>query len=205
MEVEKIILGLTKKSGDDKIVFEEDIFKQIKPDDHSTFKQIVEALEALDIEVVKLSEDEEDDVHDESVDDGEDIELDETFDLEEPDELSLSDLEIEEEDLTNIESIVTTIKTDDPVRMYLKDIGQIPLLKLDDEIRYARNVYEAKLAREQLDEFESGELDINENDRKQLNMIIEKGQFAKDKLVESNYRLVVSIAKKIYQSWTFIS
>lgn len=196
MEVEKIILGLTKKSGDDKIVFEEDIFKQIKPDDHSTFKQIVEALEALDIEVVKLSEDEEDDVHDESVDDGEDIELDETFDLDEPDELSLSDLEIEEEDLSNIESIVTTIKTDDPVRMYLKDIGQIPLLKLDDEIRYARNVYEAKLAREQLDEFESGELDINENDRKQLNMIIEKGQFAKDKLVESNYRLVVSIAKK---------
>ena len=52
---------------------------------------------------------------------------DDVEDEEEPDDLSLSGLEVEEEELINIETIASNIKIDDPVRMYLKEIGQIPI------------------------------------------------------------------------------
>lgn len=77
------------------------------------------------------------------------------------DEKSVADLEKEIEALTTLETGVTT----DPVRMYLREIGRIPLLKSVEEIELAQK--------------------IEKGDRK-----------AKKKLIESNLRLVVSIAKK---------
>src|SRR3989338_8367964 len=72
-----------------------------------------------------------------------------------------SDLEKELEELSGLEEI----SINDPVRMYLKEIGRIPLLKREEEITLAQKT-------------EAGD------------------KRAKDKLTQSNLRLVVSIAKK---------
>ncbi len=80
---------------------------------------------------------------------------------EEEEEKSTQEIEKEIEALTKAEGVVST----DPVRMYLREIGKIPLLKSDEEIAVAQK--------------------IEKGDRK-----------AKKKLIESNLRLVVSIAKK---------
>ena len=85
-------------------------------------------------------------------------------DLLEPnvDDLSeVEDIRLEEIDLVNIEGV----SVDDPVRMYLREIGRIPLLSFEEELELAQK-------------------------------ILEDDEEAKQKLAESNLRLVVSIAKK---------
>ena len=86
------------------------------------------------------------------------------LDLEEPDidELeAVEDIKVEDIDLASMEGI----NIDDPVRMYLREIGRIPLLSYDEELELAKKVLAGDEA-------------------------------AKQKLAESNLRLVVSIAKK---------
>ncbi len=77
-------------------------------------------------------------------------------DLEEVEEIKLEDI-----DVTNFDGV----NIDDPVRMYLREIGKIPLLTYDEELSLAKQ-------------------------------ILEGNEEAKQKLAESNLRLVVSIAKK---------
>ncbi|WP_449025166.1 RNA polymerase sigma factor RpoD [Peptostreptococcus stomatis] len=95
------------------------------------------------------------------------------IDLSKPDDLDIQAID-EEEDKEEIvaESNDTVeiavpkgISIDDPVRMYLKEIGKIPLLKPHEEVEYAKRMAEGD-------------------------------EFAKQKLVEANLRLVVSIAKR---------
>ena len=89
---------------------------------------------------------------------------DDDLDLEEPDieELeAVEDIKLDEIDLNNIDGV----NIDDPVRMYLREIGRIPLLSYDEELDLAKKV-------------------------------LEGDEEAKQKLAESNLRLVVSIAKK---------
>src|SRR5690606_35689816 len=90
-------------------------------------------------------------------------------------------------------------KVDDPVRMYLKEIGQIPLLNIDDERKYAIWVYEGRVALEQLEAVKNGEMTLDQDDIDTLENTVRKAHIAKEKLVEANYRLVVSIAKKYTQ------
>ena len=88
------------------------------------------------------------------------------LDLEEPDidELeAVEDIKVEDIDLASMEGI----NIDDPVRMYLREIGRIPLLSYDEELELAKKVLAGDEA-------------------------------AKQKLAESNLRLVVSIAKKYF-------
>ena len=73
----------------------------------------------------------------------------------------VEDIKLEDIDLNNIEGV----SVDDPVRMYLREIGRIPLLTFDEELDLAKRV-------------------------------LEGDEDAKQKLAESNLRLVVSIAKK---------
>jgi RNA polymerase primary sigma factor len=80
--------------------------------------------------------------------------------------------------------------------MYLKEIGQIPLLNQEEEKKYAVLVSNGRIAFEQLEESKLGTLDLSASDIEDLNRTVEKAQFAKNKLVEANYRLVVSIAKR---------
>ena len=123
--------------------------------------------------------------------------LDLEMDLEiEPDELSLKDLEVEAGELLEEEEEVSTVNTDDPVKMYLKDIGKIPLIDQDEEVRLAKIIETGKVATEQIEYYNDGELDLSPEDLKQLEELVLDAADAKNKLVEANYRLVVSIAKR---------
>ena len=81
----------------------------------------------------------------------------------------VSDDELKKEDDIEMDKIYLSlpkgISIDDPVRMYLKEIGKIPLLKPHEEIEYAKRM-------------------------------LEGDEIAKQRLVEANLRLVVSIAKR---------
>jgi RNA polymerase primary sigma factor len=81
--------------------------------------------------------------------------------------------------------------TSDPVRMYLKEIGKVPLLTAADEVDLARRVEAGLFASEKL---ASGT--IPPAMRANLESIERDGQLAKKRLVEANLRLVVSIAKR---------
>ncbi len=200
MELEKIIKKLVKKAGDDGFVNQEDVTPFAKEGSEQYFNIMRELLNN-DIDIIEPEEN--DNVEDLELSD-DTLELDEDDadeednldDEDEPDELSLSELDVEEEELTNIETIVSTVKIDDPVRMYLKEIGQIPLLTHDQEQKYAIQVSNGRYAKEQYEAYDAGSLELSDNDLEELKNTIEIAQWAKNKLVEANYRLVVSIAKR---------
>lgn len=181
---------MTKKTFDDIEVFEsldtikKRLEKQAKASgNYLLFNEIDEAIEHLELEVneidglidffkkkkievvVEKEEDEEVDIDDVSLDelvdviedDDDDLFLDEKLLRKERKELK----KIEKEDVF----IESNVKVKDPVKMYLKEIGKVPLLTKEQELKLAYRV-------------------------------VEGDEDAKDLLVSSNLRLVVSIAKK---------
>ena len=88
--------------------------------------------------------------------------------------INFHELDIEEEDADVLESVedpkvqenLTSVNSDDSVRIYLQQIGKIPLLSSEQEYELAKKIFE------------------------------EHDEFSKDVLVNANLRLVVSIAKK---------
>lgn len=198
MDREKIIAQLIKKAGKDKFLNQEDVtpFANLNSEDYF---EIERALLNEDIDIIALEDledEEEESVAVLQIEEDDDDEVEFELEEEEPDDLSLSGLEVEEEELINIETIASNIKIDDPVRMYLKEIGQIPLLNHEDEKKYAVAVSNGRYAKEQLDEIKEGLLELDEADVEELRRALEKAHNAKNKLVEANYRLVVSIAKR---------
>ncbi|MDE0528914.1 MAG: RNA polymerase sigma factor RpoD [Truepera sp.] len=85
------------------------------------------------------------------------------------------------------------VKTNDPVRQYLQEIGRVKLLTLEEEIGLARRVEEGEEARRTLSERGEG---LSERDSRALHRVVEDGDLARRHLIEANLRLVVSIAKK---------
>jgi RNA polymerase primary sigma factor len=79
----------------------------------------------------------------------------------------------------------------DPVRMYLKEIGKVPLLTAGQEVTLAQRIEAGLLAEQELDESE-----MSESTRASLLAIVRDGELAKRELTEANLRLVVSIAKR---------
>jgi RNA polymerase primary sigma factor len=80
------------------------------------------------------------------------------------------------------EQITDGLSLDDPVRMYLKEIGRVPLLSMEQEKSLAMRI-------------EAGELETR-RDGAGDSRIVDGGEEAKRQLTEANLRLVVSIAKK---------
>jgi RNA polymerase primary sigma factor len=86
------------------------------------------------------------------------------------------------------------VPANDPVRMYLKEIGKVPLLTAAKEVDLARRIEAGKEAGWRLKGSAEGELKREEV--RALRRAEREGQEAKRKLVEANLRLVVSIAKR---------
>ena len=83
------------------------------------------------------------------------------------------------------------IDIDDSISLYLKEIGRVPLLTADEEVSLAKRMERGRDARQKLT---LGADDPNERDR--LLLAVKDGQAAQQHLIEANFRLVVSIAKK---------
>ena len=193
MTYEKVLKDLIKLAGEDKILFYDDIFEYYE-EDEPEFVKLLKDLEKAKIEVYE-DEDEYDAVVLSQID-----ALDTTMnDTREPDELDLADADLEVEEIgeTGLNNIMSdyTARVDDPVKMYLKDIGQIPLLTGDEEVDLAKKISAGREARSQLDYMKEEGI-LSHEDEQQLLHIIEIADIAKHKLVEANYRLVVHMAKK---------
>ena len=107
-----------------------------------------------------------------------------------------------ENDLLNkdIDDIVQTICNnrygDDPVKLYLSEIGLVDLLNPNEEIVLARTIQEGILAYDKLSAYESGNIELNDQEISDLRKVVEDGYVARNKMIEANFRLVVSIAKR---------
>lgn len=113
-------------------------------------------------------------------------------DIPDDDDMVLS--EEDEVDMENIDlSVPDGISIEDPVRMYLKEIGKVPLLTAEQEIDLAKAM-EAGIEAEKTLSEDDGKL--SDAKKKELNNIIYQGNEAKKRLAEANLRLVVSIAKR---------
>lgn len=85
---------------------------------------------------------------------------------------------------------LSAIDIDDSISLYLKEIGQVPLLTAEEEVRLAKQMERGRRVRRRL---ARGEVTDN---RKQLEKLVEEGKAAQEHLVKANSRLVVSVAKK---------
>ncbi len=88
---------------------------------------------------------------------------------------------------------LSDIALDDPVRMYLQEIGQVPLLTAAEEVDLAKKMEAAHAASDTL-LHDNGTL--SHPDRQQLRRYVDIGRAARQHLIQANLRLVVSIAKK---------
>jgi len=109
--------------------------------------------------------------------------------------------DVEEEELVDPNTLVNNFSIDDPVRMYLKEIGKVPLLTPDEETALAKDMALGNEAQEKLDAIreqqENGEdVSLTPDEEASINEALKKGEAAKQKLAEANLRLVVSIAKR---------
>lgn len=144
-----------------------------------TFKEISDAFEDIEVtpeEIERLYD----------IFEKESIELVEDLDKE------LEEIEVSKEELEDL-SVPEGINIDDHVKMYLKEIGKVNLLTPEEELSLAKRMADGETAKEQLEEI--GE-EIDEDTKKQIDLLIANGEKAKKSLAEANLRLVVSIAKR---------
>ena len=119
-----------------------------------------------------------------------------TIDLvEEPDVDDLDDEELEADEDTINNSQVFDDVSDDSVRLYLREIGKIPLLNADEELELAQEIV---ANRDELAEVQEKLTDeeLSAAERRKLKAQAVKLSKPKDKMAEANMRLVVSIAKR---------
>ena len=156
-----------------------DFFRDMNLDEEK-MEKVLDFLEANKVDVLRISDgDDEDD----------DIILDDE-----------DEVEVEKIDL----SVPEGVSVEDPVRMYLKEIGKVPLLSADEEIELAQKMEAGSVAVEKIpllkerlaetgDEQEKEEIQA---EIKALQLDVDRGSDAKKRLAEANFRLVVSIAKR---------
>jgi RNA polymerase primary sigma factor len=84
-----------------------------------------------------------------------------------------------------------TVRIDDPIGLYLKEIGQVPLLTAEEEVMLAKRMEAGRFAREKLDQ--DG---LNPDERAEAEWLEMDGVAAREHLIRANSRLVISVAKK---------
>ena len=115
---------------------------------------------------------------------------------------TIDEMNLESEQLDQIYDSLETLgidisfSTDDPVRMYLKEIGKVSLLSADEEISLATDMSAGVEAQQKLDEAEKNGTVLSPEELKALKAAVKKGERSKQRLAEANLRLVVSIAKR---------
>jgi len=196
MKKDKLVEKVKALANAEKEIKKSDILKLVEEDSDEYFD--LERILVEEDEYYFLEDEEEDEIEEE--DEYVDLEIDafEGPDSEDPDDFSLEELETEAIDIEKEFRLDDSIqvKYDDPVKMYLKEIGDIPLISTTEEVKLAKRITEGKEAREQLDLHKSGVKTLSEDDVFELENTIFKADNAKNKLVEANFRLVVSIAKR---------
>ena len=163
-----------------------------------TQKDVLEVLpdggldvEATDALIAKLVE------HGIEVVEEEDADTEALADVDEPDDAQLKEVEEElDEEETKSSATILDLSaaelTNDPVRMYLREIGQVNLLTAADEVSLAKRILRGVKAREKLEK--SNGKSKEETDKLKAHEI--DGRLAKRFLAEANLRLVVSVAKR---------
>jgi RNA polymerase primary sigma factor len=104
--------------------------------------------------------------------------------------------EIPEEEMVDPSALGDSFGIDDPVRMYLKEIGKVNLLTPDEETQLAMDMSAGDEATRQLEEMKAQGEEIPAEVKAELEKMVKKGEAAKQRLAEANLRLVVSIAKR---------
>ena len=174
--IELLALGKKKKNI---LEYQEisDFFKDMNLDPEK-LELVLDYLEHNGIDVLKISDD----------DDDVDILLDEE-----------DEVEVDKIDL----SVPDGVSVEDPVRMYLKEIGKVPLLSADEEIELAQKMEDGAVAAEKIsilkgrmDNATDEEKADLKDEIKKLQKEVDFGADAKKRLAEANLRLVVSIAKR---------
>ena len=175
--IELLALGKKKKNI---LEYQEisDFFKDM-PLEADKMELVLDYLDHNGIDVLRISDDDDDD-----------------------DEIILSeedDVEVEKIDL----SVPEGVSVEDPVRMYLKEIGKVPLLSAEEEIELAQKMEAGAVAtekiailEERMEEADDAEIEELKAEIKELQMDVDLGSEAKKRLAEANLRLVVSIAKR---------
>ena len=157
-----------------------DFFKDMNLDAEK-MEEVLDILEKHNVDVLKIVDD------DEPVDDDIILEAEE-------------EVEMENIDL----SVPDGVSVEDPVRMYLKEIGKVPLLSAEEEIELAQKMEAGNVASEKIpllkQRVEAAETEEEKEEIrgeiKELQKDSEAGSDAKKRLAEANLRLVVSIAKR---------
>ena len=156
-----------------------DFFRDMNLDEEK-MEKVLHFLEANKVDVLRISDgDDEDD----------DIILDDE-----------DEVEVEKIDL----SVPEGVSVEDPVRMYLKEIGKVPLLSADEEIELAQKMEAGSVAVEKIPLLKERLAETGEEQEKEeiqaeikaLQLDVDRGSDAKKRLAEANLRLVVSIAKR---------
>ena len=155
--------------------------------------ELSEVVDAMD-----LDGDQMDSIYDSLADLGIDIVTEDfTNDIPEDMEPAMEEIaEIEEEELVDPNTLVDSFNIDDPVRMYLKEIGKVPLLTADQEVELATVMSAGREAEARVAQAEADGETIPEAEMAELKKQIKAGEKAKQQLAEANLRLVVSIAKR---------
>ncbi len=174
--VELLALGKKKKNI---LEYQEinDFFKDMQLDAEK-MELVLDYLDHNGIDVLRISEEDDDD----------EIILTEE-----------DDVEVEKIDL----SVPDGVSVEDPVRMYLKEIGKVPLLNAEEEIELAQKMEAGAIATEKIQILEgrleeAGDTEKEELKEELMNLKkdVDLGSDAKKRLAEANLRLVVSIAKR---------
>ena len=136
-------------------------------------ESIFDFLESKKVEVLTINDDDDEEPSDEAL-----------LEVEGEEDIEVKEIDLSVPEGTNIE---------DPVRMYLKEIGKVPLLSADEEVELAKEMELGDNALQQLEEMGD---DIDDDTKNELEQLVARGDAAKKKLAEANLRLVVSIAKR---------